>query len=548
MSAILNNWKLFLLCAVALFASGCVLDDDDGNFGAVFNEVPDITSDGGGDTASLFAAENQTSVTTVTYTDADEPADSITFGFGGGSDDELFSISSGGVLVFKEAPNFTRPGDSDGDGTYEVVVEINDGNGGIDAQTISVAVTATPLATVLRTMQSGGVEREYYLQLPTDYDDGTGVQAAALGDDMRKPLLFAYHGYTGSYQNWVGDNRFYDLVDVVGDDAIIIVPNGLPNASDQRVWGGQKDLDFFVDMLAELDMRGLQYNPNMIFVAGHSNGAGFAHELGCAYGDVIRGIATAAGALTNNDCVGSTAVLMMQGSNDPLTVGSLAQGALNYWVLYNGWDKDAFVPATVGPCDDYSFPGKLNSDYPVLWCEHLQGHDWPDFGSQTVWDFLTGLAEVEPTPDAPFGGGSARATPQPDAFLTFQIDVPADMNRPVRGVATLRPLSWVESPTCSAPDIVLGVFAVDGKLVPGQVSEPITIPVTYLDFSGTLQFPSDQFALSLTVYVEGGSTGAIPTPGVDHDAAAPISLVAKNLDVEMSEVLTLAPIPNLCGF
>ena len=122
------------------------------------------------------------------------------------------------------------------------------------------------------------------------------------------------------------------------------------------------------------------------------------------------------------------------------------------------------------------------------------------------------------------------------------------MNRPVRGVATLRPLSWVESPSCSAPDIVLGIFAVDGKLVPGEVSEPITIPVTYLDFSGTLQFPSDQFALSLTVYVEGGSTGAIPTPGVDHDAAAPISLVAKNLDVEMSEVLTLAPIPNLCGF
>jgi predicted esterase len=405
-----------------------------------------------------------------------------------------------------------------------------------------------PLVTGLQTMQSGGVEREYYLQLSTDYDDGTGVQATALGDDTRKPLLFAYHGYTGSYQNWVGDNRFYDLVDVVGDDAIIVVPNGLPNASDQRVWGGQKDLDFFGDMLAELDMRGLQYNPNKIFVVGHSNGAGFAHELGCAYGDVIRGVATAAGALSSTDCVGSMAMLMMQGSNDPLTAGSLAQGALNYWVLYNGWDKAAFVPATVGPCDDYSFPGELNSDFPVLWCEHTQGHDWPDFGSQTVWDFLTGLAEVEPAPDAPFGGGSVRATPQPDAFLTFQIDVPAEMNRPVRGVATLRPLSWVDTPTCSAPDIVLGTFAVDGFLVPGQVSELITIPVTYLDFSRILQFPSDEFALSLTVYVEGGSTSVIPTPFVDYDAAAPISLVAKNSDVVMPEVLTLAPIPNLCGF
>jgi hypothetical protein len=122
------------------------------------------------------------------------------------------------------------------------------------------------------------------------------------------------------------------------------------------------------------------------------------------------------------------------------------------------------------------------------------------------------------------------------------------MNRPVRGVATLRPLSWIDTPTCSAPDIVLGTFAVDGFLVPGQVSELITIPVTYLDFSRILQFPSDEFALSLTVYVEGGSTSVIPTPFVDYDAAAPISLVAKNSDVVMPEVLTLAPIPNLCGF
>ena len=99
MSAILNNWKLVLLCAVALFASGCVLDDDDD--------------------------------------------------------------------------------------------------------------TAAPLETGLQTVQSGGVEREYFLQLPADYDDGSAVQATAIGDDTRKPLLIAYHGYTGSYQNWLGENAFY---------------------------------------------------------------------------------------------------------------------------------------------------------------------------------------------------------------------------------------------------------------------------------------------------------------------------------------------------
>jgi hypothetical protein len=117
----------------------------------------------------------------------------------------------------------------------------------------------------------------------------------------------------------------------------------------------------------------------------------------------------------------------------------------------------------------------------------------------------------------------------------------------VNGVATLRPVSWITNPTCSAPDIVLGYFSVDGRVIPGEISEPITIRVTYLDFTGALQFPTDAYALSLTVYVEGGSTSVIPTPGVDYEASAPIALVGKNLPVVMPEPLTLAPVPNLCG-
>jgi predicted esterase len=439
MSAILNNWKLFLLCAVALFASGCFLDDDDNN---------------------------------------------------------------------------------------------NNNN------------TAPPLETGLQTIQSGGVEREYYLQLTTD-GDGAAVQATALGDDMRKSLVFAYHGYSGSYQNWVGETPYYDFLEVVGNNAIFVVPEGLPDAGGRNVWGGENDMNFFTDILAELDSRGLQYNPNKIFVAGHSNGAGFTHELGCAYGDVIRGVITAAGALSSTDCVGSTAALIFHGSNDPLTSGGLASAGKRYWVLYNGWDENAFTASEF--CEDYSFPGELNSDYPVLWCLHEQGHAWPDFGSQTALDFMLGLDEVEPTPDAPFGGGAERATPPSDAFLTIQIEAPAEMNRPLRAVATLRPLSYILNPTCSAPDVALGTFSVDGQVIPGQVSEPIRFPITYLDFSGALVFPSE-VTFGITIYVEGGSPGVIPSPGVDYDLSVPLSLVTREQDVIISDVATLSPVPDLCGF
>ena len=407
---------------------------------------------------------------------------------------------------------------------------------------------SVPLESGLQTIQSSGVEREYYLLLPGDEVSSAAVTAASVSAsnvDEPKPLLFTYHGYTSSYEAWVGENRSYDLIDVVGDDAIVVAPNGLPNSNGQRVWGGEDDQTFFLDMLAEFDRRGLNYDPNRIFVAGHSNGASFTHELGCAHGDVIRAIVTAAGALIDNDCVGSAAVFMMHGSNDPLSSGSLAAGGLRYWVLYNGWDPDAFVK--VGPCDDYSFPGEPNSPYPVLWCEHLQGHGWPDFGSEAAWGFLQSLDEAAPTPDAPAGGGNERATPPSDANLTFQLAVPATMNRPLRSVVTLRAPSWVDSPTCSSPDVVLGEFSVDGVLVPGEVSDPITLPITYLDFSGQLQFPSE-VALSITIYVEGGSPTVIPDPGVDHDAANLVTLISRETDLIVSDVMTLTPVPNLCGF
>ena len=43
-------------------------------------------------------------------------------------------------------------------------------------------------------------------------------------------------------------------------------------------------------------------------------------------------------------------------------------------------------------------------------------------------------------------------------------------------------------------------------------------------------FPSE-VALSITLYVEGGSTAVIPSPGVDHDVSIPLSLIAQDQDV-----------------
>ena len=83
------------------------------------NEAPAITSDGGGDSASLSVAENTTAVTTVTASDPEN--DAVTFAIAGGADAGLFAIDADlGTLTFNAAPDFEAPGDDGGDNSYEV--------------------------------------------------------------------------------------------------------------------------------------------------------------------------------------------------------------------------------------------------------------------------------------------------------------------------------------------------------------------------------------------------------------------------------------------
>ncbi len=99
--------------------------------------APEITSNGGGATASVNVAENTTLVTTVQATGTPTPTYSIT----GGADDALFTINSAtGELRFLVAPDYENPTDSDTDNEY--VVEVTATNTeGTDAQEITVTIT-----------------------------------------------------------------------------------------------------------------------------------------------------------------------------------------------------------------------------------------------------------------------------------------------------------------------------------------------------------------------------------------------------------------------
>ena len=123
------------------------------------NEAPSITSDGGGATAAVNAAENQTAVTTVTATDPE--AGTVTFSITGGEDQGDFSIvPATGVLTFSSAPDFETPTDGATSGSNTYIVQVtatDDGSSTLtDVQTITVTVTDANDPPVVITSDGGG--------------------------------------------------------------------------------------------------------------------------------------------------------------------------------------------------------------------------------------------------------------------------------------------------------------------------------------------------------------------------------------------------------
>ena len=103
------------------------------------NDPPVITSNGGGASASVSVAENTTAVTTVTSTDVDGGAAVYSILVGG--DGVKFTVNPGtGTLSFLAAPDYENPTDIGGNNTYDLTVQVSDGNGGTDTQMIAVTV------------------------------------------------------------------------------------------------------------------------------------------------------------------------------------------------------------------------------------------------------------------------------------------------------------------------------------------------------------------------------------------------------------------------
>ncbi len=138
-----------------------VVNGESTNYGALenfsTNLPPVIISDGGNTNVSLSVAENSTSVSTVSATDAD-PGQTITYSLSG-ADAARFAIgATSGVLTFAAAPDYEAPADANADNVYTVIVRATDnGNTPKSAtQTLSVTVTNESDSGILAVEQPAG--------------------------------------------------------------------------------------------------------------------------------------------------------------------------------------------------------------------------------------------------------------------------------------------------------------------------------------------------------------------------------------------------------
>ena len=361
-----------------------------------------------------------------------------------------------------------------------------------------------------RTITSSSVERVYYLKLPENYNSFTPY-----------PLIFAFHGASGDYTSFTGENSYYDLQRVVGDEAILVYPNALANAAGLTQWDNEIDPIFFDDLLKELEAH-LCFDKSRVFAVGHSAGAGFVHTLGCKRGNVLRAIAPVAGSLLDHeDCTGQVAVIQIHGANDTVVPLGMIRPSRDYWIAINSCTKAETHDGVDPSCVAYD---DCDPQFPVQYCEHGGGHEWPpDFASNAIWTFFKNLPLAAPSDKT--GDGDVDSLGK--GSVSFKIHYPLDfVGTPSKLALALYPYNTAP-PISTAPSFILNSDVPLGEYKFGEVTEynNIEINVLGLDYG--------DYTLTVSIYVEGGSY-PIPTNGKDYQGL-------QNITIDSNAIVTETP-------
>lgn len=304
-------------------------------------------------------------------------------GGGNGGDGDSGTGSTGGPATDASA-------DDDVSDPTTMTAADDDDRGSSDASTGSAddSTTGAPVGTagcglapadpsmqwVAHTIDVNGMSREYWLWLPMPYDPQRAY-----------PVVYQWHGCSDGEDRWTNNPPVQDQS---GADAIHIRGKAVASCWDTGI--ETPDLAFFDALVAETEAT-LCADPARRFATGYSSGAFMTHRLGCARGDMLRGIASIAGGQADPDCTGPVAALLIHDENDSTVQIGASIGARDAHLARNGCDATAPTsPVDPAPCQAYA---GCDEGLPVVWCQTSgQDHSRQDgLAAPAFWNFLSAL-------------------------------------------------------------------------------------------------------------------------------------------------------------
>lgn len=304
-----------------------------------------------------------------------------------------------------------------------------------------LAPATEPGKTRTQSLVVDGLEREYRLHLPTDYDQDTPAS-----------LVLAFHWYTGdattmertSGQSTYANRENYVVVypqstSFEGSRKTITSWNDLscsagsgpegPTCSDSMRWdfppecGEPRDCVWctcnddlaFVDQLLDKLENTLCIDLDQVYATGVSNGGTFVHRLGCDRADRFAAIAPVGGTPARSfNCAPDTSnpvsIIYLHGDRDQMCPADGSEGAAGHFSVPVDDMIDAWAGAESQGCDDSETPYPTSRDgksglacvqrtncatgAEVVSCS-WEGDHWSatqigvQFGTEVIWEFFS---------------------------------------------------------------------------------------------------------------------------------------------------------------
>jgi poly(3-hydroxybutyrate) depolymerase len=224
-----------------------------------------------------------------------------------------------------------------------------------------------------------GRSRRYILRLPKGYPGSHPW-----------PLVLALHPNGSSAPYWdKTDGGALDIRTVLANDAVLVLAEAIEGnwrdySQPETSWPPrlESELLYFDAVLAQVQKE-LCIDTRSIFSMGFSGGGSFSGVLACRRND-IRAIAVAGSVIyfDEADCIGKSAAWISIGAQE------MSSGRQAFRDFFRDRAGCAATSTDTPPAPCVAYDG-CDPDAPVHYCEHPDGHIWPDFGSQAMWGFFS---------------------------------------------------------------------------------------------------------------------------------------------------------------